>query len=226
MCSITVSSFLPIGQETVSRFFIMKAMVFGCSSRDLNMENSRFRNHKILLQRLLLHVNSIDFWKVLSLMKKSKKNKQRGIDILSLPVTKEVHNLEDKNCPECGTSLRKIGENKRNEFIYHPARYEVIEHIQYVYTCDQCDKETVKTPIYKEPMKEPVIYKSFASLSLLSYIIDNKFNKLLPLYRQEVMFSQIGLKLSRQTMANWMVKLYSEYFKIITCHMHKLLLNG
>ena len=101
-------------------------------------------------------------------------------------MTKELHDLEDKNCPECGTPLRKIGENKRKELIYYPAQYEVVEHIQYVYTCDQCDKEAVQSPIYKEP----VIYKSFASPSLLSYIIDNKFNKSLPLYRQ-VMFSQI-----------------------------------
>lgn len=158
--------------------------------------------------------------------KRKKKNKQRGIDISSLPMTKEIHDIEDKNCPECGTPLRKIGENKRKELIYHPARYEVVEHIQYVYTCDQCDKEAVQSPIYKEPMKEPVIYKSFASPSLLSYIIDNKFNKSLPLYRQEVMFNQIGLKLSRQTMANWMVKLYDEYFKTITSHMHKVLLNS
>lgn len=141
-------------------------------------------------------------------------------------MTKEIHDIEDKNCPECGTPLRKIGENKRKELIYHPARYEVVEHIQYVYTCDQCDKEAVQSLIYKEPMKEPVIYKSFASPSLLSYIIDNKFNKSLPLYRQKVMFNQIGLKLSRKTMANWMVKLYNEYFKTITSHMHKVLLNS
>lgn len=75
-------------------------------------------------------------------------------------------------------------------------------------------------------MKEPVIYKSFASPSLLSYIIDNKFNKALPLYRQEVMFNQMGLKLSRQTMANWMIKLHDEYFRTIASHMHKVLLKS
>lgn len=40
------------------------------------------------------------------------------------------------------------------------------------------------------------------------------------------MFSQIGIKLSRQIMANWMVKLYDEYFKTIISHMHKVLLNS
>lgn len=132
--------------------------------------------------------------------RRKRKSRQRGIDISSLPVKKVIHDIDNKSCPECGALLRKIGENKRKELVYHPARYEVIEHIQYVYTCDRCDREVVQSPIYKAPMKEPVIYKSFASPSLLSYIIDNKFNKALPLYRQEVMFNQMGLKLSRQTM--------------------------
>jgi len=158
--------------------------------------------------------------------RRKRKSRQRGIDISSLPVKKVIHDIDNKSCPECGALLRKIGENKRKELVYHPARYEVIEHIQYVYTCDRCDREAVQSPIYKAPMKEPVIYKSFASPSRLSYIIDNKFNKALPLYRQEVMFNQMGLKLSRQTMANWMIKLHDEYFRTIASHMHKVLLKS
>lgn len=158
--------------------------------------------------------------------KRKKKRNKRGLDISSLPVTTRIYDIEDKNCPECGAPLRKIGENTRKELVYHPARYEVIEHIQYVYTCDKCESESLKSKMYKADMKDSVIYKSFASPSLLSYIIDNKFNKSLPLYRQEVMFNQIGLKLSRQTMANWMIKLHSEYFKRMTDYMHKVLLQS
>lgn len=158
--------------------------------------------------------------------KRKKKNKQRGIDISSLPTTTQIHDLEDKNCPECGTALRKIGENKRKELIYHPARYEVVEHIQYVYTCDKCEEDALQSKMYKADMKDSIIYKSFASPSLLSYIIDNKFNKALPLYRQEVMFNQIGLKLSRQTISNWMIKLHDEYLKRISEYMHKILLQS
>ena len=158
--------------------------------------------------------------------KRKKKNNKRGLDISSLPTTTKIYDIEDKNCPECGAPLRKIGENTRKELIYHPARYEVIEHVQYVYTCDKCEDDSIKSKMYKADMKDSIIYKSFASPSLLSYIIDNKFNKALPLYRQEVMFSQIGLKLSRQTMANWMIKLHSEYFKRMTDYMHKILLQS
>ena len=158
--------------------------------------------------------------------KRKKKNNKRGIDISSLPAVTKIYDLENKNCPDCGEPLRKIGENIRKELVYYPARYEVIEHVQYVYTCDKCEEDSLKSRIFKADMKAPVIYKSFASSSLLSYIIDNKFNKALPLYRQEVMFNQIGLKLSRQTMANWMIKLYNEYFKRMTDYMHRILLQS
>lgn len=158
--------------------------------------------------------------------KRKKKNNKRGIDISSLPAVTKIYDLENKNCPDCGEPLRKIGENIRKELVYYPARYEVIEHVQYVYTCDKCEEDSLKSGIFKADMKAPVIYKSFASSSLLSYIIDNKFNKALPLYRQEVMFNQIGLKLSRQTMANWMIKLYNEYFKRMTDYMHRILLQS
>lgn len=158
--------------------------------------------------------------------KRKKKNNKRGIDISSLPAVTKIYDLENKNCPDCGEPLRKIGENIRKELVYHPAKYEVIEHVQYVYTCDRCEEDSLKSKIFKADMKASVIYKSFASPSLLSYIIDNKFNKALPLYRQEVMFNQIGLKLSRQTMANWMIKLHDEYFKRMTDYMHKTLLQS
>lgn len=46
--------------------------------------------------------------------------------------------------------------------------------------------------MYKADMKDCIIFKSFVSPLLLSYIISYKFNKVLPLYRQEIMFNQIG----------------------------------
>lgn len=68
--------------------------------------------------------------------KQKKKNKQRGIDISSLPATRKIYDIENKECPDCDEPLRRIGENTRKELVYHPARYEIIEHIQYIYTCD------------------------------------------------------------------------------------------
>lgn len=158
--------------------------------------------------------------------KKNRKKRQRGIDISALPVITQIHDLENKECIECGEPLRKIGENKRKELIYYPARYEVVEHIQYVYTCDDCEKESLKSTMYKGEMKDALIPGSFLSPSLAASIIDNKYNQALPLYRQEVIFKQNGLSLSRQTMANWMVKLYELYLNKVMDYMHKTLLQS
>lgn len=44
-----------------------------------------------------------------------------------------------------------------------------------------------------------------ASPGLLAHIVTAKFLDGLPLYRQERMFSRIGVDLSRTTMARWMI---------------------
>lgn len=53
--------------------------------------------------------------------------------------------------------------------------------------------------------KQP-IPKSIAGPGLLAYITTAKYQDALPLYRQENAFKRLGVALSRQTMANWMVK--------------------
>lgn len=158
--------------------------------------------------------------------RKRGKKHNRNIDLSDLPTKTVIHDLKDKTCPVCGLQLRKTGENVRKELIYHPARFEVVEHIQYVYTCDKCEKTELKSPFYKAELPESVIYKSFASPSLLSGIIDNKFNRQLPLYRQEMMYEQLGAKISRQTMSNWMIKLYNGYFKAVVDYMHGQLISS
>ena len=50
------------------------------------------------------------------------------------------------------------------------------------------------------------IPKSIATASLLSQIISCKYQFGLPLYRQETIFSNISIELSRQTMSSWMLR--------------------
>lgn len=53
--------------------------------------------------------------------------------------------------------------------------------------------------------KQP-IPKSIAGPGLLAYVVTTKYQDGLPLYRQEQAFTRLGVELSRQTMANWMIK--------------------
>ena len=61
-----------------------------------------------------------------------KKSKKRGIE--DLPETVVEHDLEDKTDPQTGKPLRLIGTNERKELVHHKEYYEVIKHIQYVYS--------------------------------------------------------------------------------------------
>src|SRR5699024_2663431 len=55
-------------------------------------------------------------------------------------------------------------------------------------------------------MPSPVFPKSYASPSILAYIMNQKYIEGLPLYRQESQLKYLGIDLSRQTLSNWMVQ--------------------
>lgn len=69
------------------------------------------------------------------------------------------------------------------------------------YACPCCEGSLKLAPMPKQP-----IPKSIAGPGLLAYITTAKYQDALPLYRQENAFKRLGVALSRQTMANWMVK--------------------
>ncbi|HBZ35272.1 MAG TPA: hypothetical protein DEO33_02440 [Rikenellaceae bacterium] len=54
---------------------------------------------------------------------------------------------------------------------------------------------------------EPFLPKSSASAETVAWLLDQKYNLGLPLYRLEQnVQQQMGLNLSRQTMSNWILK--------------------
>ena len=55
------------------------------------------------------------------------------------------------------------------------------------------------------PAIPAIIPKGIATAGLVAHVAVSKFRDALPLYRQEKMFERIGVDLSRQTMAGWMV---------------------
>src|SRR5690625_3448533 len=55
-------------------------------------------------------------------------------------------------------------------------------------------------------MPSPIFPKSYASPSIVAYIMNQKYVEGLPLYRQESQLKYLGIGLSRQTLSNWMVE--------------------
>ncbi|MBR7890325.1 IS66 family transposase [Marinomonas sp. A79] len=112
----------------------------------------------------------------------------------------------DKTCAGCQTPLHRIGEDTSEKLEFLPAQLKVIETVRPKYACRQCEKTETKTTIKQAPMPASIIPKGIATPSLLSQVITGKFQYSLPLYRQETMFKQYGIELSRQTMSDWMQK--------------------
>src|SRR5699024_10530711 len=76
----------------------------------------------------------------------------------------------------------------------------------YTYACKRCEAETGEGNLRKTPKQPTLCPGSFASPEAVAHIMTQKFVMYSPLYRLEQEFQRQGLKLSRQTMANWILQ--------------------
>ena len=135
-----------------------------------------------------------------------------------------IHDIDDKTCECCGHELHKMGEARSEKLEFIPAKVKVIEHVRLKYSCRTCEKEGIATKVKSAPVPPSPIPKGFATPSLLSQIITSKYQYALPLYRQESLFKQYGIALSRKTMSEWMMKC-SELFKPLYDRLQEILLQ-
>ena len=83
---------------------------------------------------------------------------------------------------------------------------KIVEYVESVYACRNCDKNGISTPIVKAEVPKPAIPGGgMASPSILAYIVWQKYGLGLPLYRQEQELKRKGIPLRRQMLANWMI---------------------
>ena len=158
-----------------------------------------------------------------------RKRKRSASDRLppELPVEVIKHELgdEERICPECGEMMHVMCHEIRRELKIIPARAIVVEHVQDVCSCRNCEKNNDHTPIVKAEMPEPVIKGSFASAESVAHIMTQKFVMSVPLYRQEQEWNRIGIMLSRQTMSNWMVRCARDWLEPIYDRLKKQLVE-
>ncbi len=74
-------------------------------------------------------------------------------------------------------------------------------------------------------MPNPAIKNSLASPSMLAHIMTRKYVEAIPLYRQEQQFKRFGINLSRQTLANWVIKASSSWLTPLYEAMHQELIT-
>lgn len=130
---------------------------------------------------------------------------------------------EERVCTFCGTIMEEIGKEVHRSLKMEPARFWIQEDVYYTYACKKCEQETEEANILKTP-KEPVLCPgSFASAEAVAHIMAQKFVMYSPLYRLEQEFNREGLKLSRQTMANWILNASDTWLRPVYDVLHRKL---
>lgn len=166
-----------------------------------------------------------------------KRKKKRTFEeaMADLPIEEIKHELEDKTCDKCGAEMEEIGEEKRDELVYTPAKFHIRRHIIKVYKCKKCGSDPEKDEelddiepchIVKAYCPKPMIPGSYCSPELLSHIIFEKYGKAVPLHRQEKDFASKKIPLLKATMSNWVLTAAEQWCLPVVQKMTKQLLLG
>lgn len=128
---------------------------------------------------------------------------------------KVVFELPEKEqiCARCGNSMVRIGEKfVRSELVIVPAQVYVVDYYAASYKCAHCEAQTGESYIRQAQAPVPVMKKSMAAPSTVAFVMQEKFQNGVPLYRQEAYWKGQGVELRRSTMANWVIR-SSRWFK-------------
>ena len=160
--------------------------------------------------------------------RKARKQKATREEILAgLPVVEVPCTVpdEDRNCPYCNTPMEVIGKKVvREELRIIPAKVERIQYVQEVLGCPECKKDGASVIVGAET-PSPLLKHSLASPSTVAYVMYQKYVNSIPLYRQEADWKQLGVKLPRATLANWVIKCGIDYMEPVYGHLHQCLLE-
>ncbi len=136
---------------------------------------------------------------------RSTKKKEKHIDYSDLPHETIVHEAKDKTCPLCGNEMVIKGYEEYEELEYVPSQVKVVVHKVPKLECQNCVNEEGNGMVTNSKVWKPLFKYSKCSSTLLSAIIDMKFNRGLPCYSIEQMFNEEGINIPRDNMYNWLV---------------------
>jgi transposase len=115
-----------------------------------------------------------------------------------LPRQIKTHAPKEATCPECGGTLKKLGEDVSEMLEWVPASFKVIRHVRPKLCCTGCDA------IVQAPAPSRPIDRGLAGPGLLAHVLTSKFADHLPLYRQSEIYAREGVELDRSTLAKWL----------------------
>ena len=141
---------------------------------------------------------------------------KRDIDLSKFEVQVVNHELPEEVLV---SAFGEGGWSKLPDQIYkklevHPAKYEVMEHHIFVY-------KGSNGKIIKADHPAEVLNNSIATPSLVASVMNAKYTNAMPLYRIEQEFERNEINISRQVMANWMIKCSERYFSMLYDRLHE-----
>jgi transposase len=100
-------------------------------------------------------------------------------------------------CPDCGASMRRLGEDVSEMLEYVPSSFRVIRHVRPKLSCPRCERI-----VQVEAPSRPIA-RGLAGSGLLAHVLVAKYADHLPLYRQSAIYAREGVELERSTLADW-----------------------
>ena len=151
--------------------------------------------------------------------KKKKQAGKREADLAGLPVRRIDHYLSEKElAAEFGEKgWKQLPDAISRCYRFVPAKVEVEEHHVGVYSSKTDDR------MVKAPHPKKLLSGSLVSPSLAAAVLNGKYVNAVPLYRLEKEFERYGLAITRQNMANWVIRLGESCFGPLYDYLHTLL---
>ncbi|MGA2862831.1 MAG: IS66 family transposase [Steroidobacteraceae bacterium] len=114
-----------------------------------------------------------------------------------LPRRTVVHPPRSCQCPECGSAMRRLGEDISEMLDFVPGHFEVVRHVRPKLSCAHCSK------VVQHPAPARPIERALPTAGLLAHVLVSKYADHCPLYRQQGIYRRAGLELDRATLASW-----------------------
>jgi transposase len=172
----------------------LKKMKFGRSSEHLDAQIAQL---ELSLEELEVNVARAALPKTPASEASTKPTRKPLPD--HLPREPQVHEplTGSCNCPECGGTLRALGEDSSEVLEYVPEHWKVLKHVRPKYSCSACQK------IVQANAPSRPIERSYAGPGLLAHVLVSKYCDHLPYYRQSQIYARDRVELDRSTLADW-----------------------
>lgn len=200
--------------------------IFGKSSEKVDQNQLSFFNEAE--QNSNSKINEPTVEEITYKRNKPSKNSTMKDNLSNLEVVEVEHKLDssEKKCDICNEEMQVIGSKTKDILVYEPVKMYIERHITYTYACKKCEIESGEANIITTEAPKNLITKSIASNNLLAYILSQKYELAIPLYRQEKHLQGLGVCLSRQTLSNWTIACAEKLDFVYDKLREKLLLSN